>query len=628
MKSKLVTPHASIIIWNYVDRDDSSGAALSTHLIEPMIVGSSSVVSISTSKTKSSPAGQFQIQLAPRFNWVTRITPGSWCAILMSQDRLPDMSPDDVGQASENSLKMLGRIDSVRGVVDVDQNTGARRTTFMIAGRDWGSVFESMLYIDPILSNNLLKDDPLSQAYSILGLNMYESYDKAKALPSSAELVKNMIHLWGGGDFGTAVKSAQAQFPPNPIMSKLLIAGSTQFRLPSEVAQFMDVSPNLGLGSNLAKVGKAIQGEAAHNFADLITTYHGPLKNKDTGSTASESKPYSTASESKESFGIPQPHNFFGTHTFWQLLTELSNIALNELVTDIRWENGSPKFALYHRIRPFVNDPLFLKKLAATSFFTEGSTLLQADTVVKQNMSLFKNVKSTKIDIADVVNINFGSNWRDKINFVEITPTSNLLDESQSLEAKKYGQTYDPRGYERDGLKPLIVRTAFLPYSQDGAEPIIRALTHWKFLIREWHFNNHLLLNGGITFIGQNTHIQVGDNILVSSKILGSAPLNAAQQLPLPIKTYMLAHVETIQHTFSVNQETGARSFMTTVQFVRGVITDKSGVPITLRVPPSFSGNALDSNARLVSDERNKETFGTSVFSDPDVQKLGKKGIM
>lgn len=615
-KFKLVTPHAAVLVWNYGDRVDSSGAVTGTHEIDEVVIGTSSIISIQTSKQKSSPAGQFEIRLAPRFNWVTRLTPGSWCAILMSQDKIPTMGKNNIGTASEASLKMLGRIDSVRGVVSVDQTTGARRTVFIISGHDWGSVFESLLYIDPILANSQFKANPLSQAYSILGLDMYKSYTDNKPLPCSADLVGNMVKLWGGGATGGSAVAGKNKFGPRPILSKPFITTSTQFRLPKQVAAFMGKGSGISLGSNTVSSGQ-IPGETAYNFADIIQLYHGKLKHEDTGISED------VYGKLTESFGIPAPSNFFGQHTFWQLLTDVSNIALNELVTDIRWENGAPKLALYHRIRPFVNNPAFLEKIIATSLFTEEDAI-QAKSIVDQNISLFRNIKKVKIDADDVVDINFGTNWRDKINFIEVVPTSNLLQETQTIEAKQHGQTYDPIGYERDGFKPLIVQSSFLPYASSGVNPIIKDLTYWKFLIREWHFNNHLLLNGSITFIGQSKYIQVGDNILVDDKILGSAPLTKFE-LTSTTDTFLLAHVENISNTFSVNAETGARTFMTTVQFVRGVLTDKRGVPINL-----ISGNAVDTKASLLTpkDERNNNTFGTSVASDPDVEKLGKGGIL
>ena len=617
MKSKLVTPHAAALIWNYNDRVDSQGALSSTHELDQVVIGTSSIISITTSKQKSSPAGQFEIRLAPRFNWVTRITPGSWCAILMSQDKLSNMSKDNIGIASEKSFKMLGRIDSVRGAVEVDQSTGTRQTIFIISGRDWGSVFESLLYIDPILANSQINADPVSQAYSILGLNLFLSYNKDKKLPSSADLVDTMIKLWGGGATGSAPSIAKANTGA-VTLSKPFITTQTQFRLPKEVADFMRQGQSgATLGSNIS-FEKPVAGSTAYNFADLIKTYHGKLKKEDKGS----SDAYSRLSES---YGLPNVHNFFGQNTFWQLITELSNQALNENVTDIRWENGAPKFALYHRIRPFVNDSNFLAKLAATSSSTEKS-ILAAKSVVEQNVSLFKYIKKNIINIEDVVSINFGTNWRDKINFIEVKPTPQLLTDTEIF-SKLEGQTYDPIGYERDGFKPLMVDSAFLPYAE-GATPQIKDFTYWKYLIREWHFNNHMLLNGSVTFIGQNQYIQVGDNIMIDSRILGNAPMNIGDKNTMQGESFILAHVENISHTFSVNQETGGRSFFTTVQFVRGVITNKDGTPLNV-----IDGNAIDKYALKPTGltekgTRNTNTFGTSAELDPDKQKLGKDGLM
>jgi hypothetical protein len=607
LKVNVVNPHASVLIWNYVDRADSSGATPNANVTEEqVIVGTSSIISITTSKRKSSPAGSFEIKLAPRFNWVARITPGSWCAILMSQTPIQEMSKNKVGHAKKESFKMLGRIDSVRGVVEVDQVTGARRTIYVVSGQDWGSVFDSLVYIDPIMANNVWADDPIAQTNTILALNMYASYAADKQLPSSSDLIESLKKLWGAGATGTDSQGGL------PITSSLLLGTKTQFRLPTAVANFMKQG-GMGAIPGANSIPEGISPTStAYNFADIIKIYHGKLKGLDRYS-----------GDLKESFGLPNPHNFFGQHSFWQLLTELSNNALNEMVTDIRWEGDNPKFALYHRIRPFVNNPSFIETALAGN--SKNADAQQAKTVVEANMSLFKNVKRSTIPVDDVISINFGTNWRDKINFIEITPTSQLLAgrEDQAIIAKKDGQTYDPIGYERDGFKPLRIQSAFLPYA-DGSTPMIQNLTYWKWLIREWHFNSHILLNGSLTFVGQNQYIQVGDNVMVDSKILGEAPTNAGQKRAKS-DSFLLAHVENIMHSFSVNQETGARSFATTVQFVRGVITDKSGV--SLAIPGS---NAIDKSASSLTDQdiRNKSTFGTSVESDPDIEKLNKNGLL
>ena len=69
----------------YRDRKGSSSIGVPSDEVDQVIVNTLSLKSINTSKSKASPAGQFEIRLAPTKNWVTAITPGSWLAILMSR---------------------------------------------------------------------------------------------------------------------------------------------------------------------------------------------------------------------------------------------------------------------------------------------------------------------------------------------------------------------------------------------------------------------------------------------------------------------------------------------------------------------------------------------------------------
>src|SRR5574343_1830455 len=130
MKSKIVTPHAAVLVWNYTDRigtegmsnnQQSSGVKLQ-HEVEEKIISTLSCVSIQTNKTKSQPNGTFQLTLAPFRNWVSTITPGSWCAILMSNEPITEK---DLKKANPKLLKMIGRVETVRCETKVGDD-GAR----------------------------------------------------------------------------------------------------------------------------------------------------------------------------------------------------------------------------------------------------------------------------------------------------------------------------------------------------------------------------------------------------------------------------------------------------------------------------------------------------------------------
>jgi len=605
MKSKLVTPHAAIIVWNYSDRVSADGAMKnSNHLIEQIIIGTSSVISISTVKRKSSPAGSFEVRIAPRFNWVSRITPGSWCAILMSQDPISALDHNNPDTAKKESFKMLGRIDSIRGVVEVNQETGARNTNYIMTGQDWGSVFETSLYIDQAIAEAVLPggDSTLAQSYTILGLNMYKTYGESKALPTSSDTVDTMLNLWGK-ESSTAIANGVEMINKenNLKISQLTYSSGPQFQLPAQVAKFMKQGKTI--------LNQPVPGNTSVNFSEVIQRQHGKLKE------------YDTYKRIEESYGIPNPSQFMGKHSLWQLLTDLSNNALYELVSDIRWNGDQPNFTLYHRIRPFVTRTNFIALLKSSP--PEPQALSAASTITELQ-SLFKHVRKVEIPLDDILGVNFGTNWRDKINFIEIRPNFQLVPEAQSLAAKISGQTLDAPGYERDGFKPMFVECPFVPADDgQGTSVNIEKLSHWKYILREWYFNTHMMLNGSVTFIGQNNYIQVGDNILIDSTIIGKGYINSAQLAAVGQKMYLLAHVENIMHNFSVNPETGARTFSTTVQFVRGIISDESGNTIALGYPVNaIEPGAIDSKAPKIFTDRDNNVFGSSTITDPDTQKI------
>src|ERR1035437_10481024 len=106
------TPHAAVIIWNYDDRLSKENTSKATQQkVNQLIISTVSCREIHTSKSKGSPNGNFQFSLAPTKNWVSTITPGSWCALLMTNEPI---SEDDLKRSADyRKVKMLGKIESV-----------------------------------------------------------------------------------------------------------------------------------------------------------------------------------------------------------------------------------------------------------------------------------------------------------------------------------------------------------------------------------------------------------------------------------------------------------------------------------------------------------------------------------
>ena len=611
-KSEIVTPHAGVIIWNYEDRIGSEGTD-KAHKIQQTIINTASLVSIKTNKSKSRPAGNFEFELAPTFNWVSRITPGSWCAILASRTvPIPKQSNKKVKKADQRTLKMLGRIDSVRAVVDVDQQTGTRMTRFVVAGRDWGSVFDTKLYIDPIYrNNNVDKDGFIATAMRMVYEDMILEWDFGQDVPSTSQTCKAIINFWGAplAKIAPKIEAKLAKLSQDENIKpplKVQIAPTGQFKLPDEVAEFMHTDlTNFG-GSNETN--------------GLITLIDGRLVDYDTYS-----------GDLDESQGFIDPMSLFTINSFWELLQDNCNNVLNELVTDLVWHDDwsvsklgiessftKPTFGLYKRVKPFVNRNEHLIEIEAA----KESPL---DTpIVSDLISSFKNVKYNDIPLEDVISFNAGTNWQEKINFIEVRPTPQLIKNELSVATKFDQQTIDKKAYEREGFKPMIVPVKHLDLRKHGEQALFKC-TAWKHLLREWYFNTHVLLNGAVSFIGQDDYIQVGQNIRIPVQVFGDGAFSLSDTIARQLNqdVYFLAHVESISHQISINPN-GARKFITTVQFVRGIVVDSDNTMINqLNIK---DGGTLNKMASVLPDEnrKNDATFTRSTEADWDIQTAGK----
>lgn len=552
------TPTAAILIYTYVDR---GGFANITTQQNEIIVATKSIVSVSTTKTKASPAGSFRVELAPTRNWVAAISPGSWIEIHMSPDY---MKPEDIYKSSSKTLKMIGRIDSVRMNIDVDQTSGARRSVYTLEGKDWGQVFESMLYIDPYITNSL--DDAFYKVIKLISNS--ELFNKATPVSqvfSPNILIKSIVRTWG------------SQQPIEPGVSDMSRwAPLSQFVLPIALA---------------AKIDKTIP---SYNLADNIHYKFGRI------SFTSKKEQYE--SSEVEATGFMNPNSLVGVHSVWQILTEHSAHVVNEMFCEMRWEGDKPQLSLFKRPRPFWLSPT-----------------PPANPDALKITSPFFNLKKTKIPQELIVSVNAGDNWRDLVNFIELMPdfSSVTLPEEAAKAAmgawtKADAAIYDTSGgsFARNGLRPMMFPTTFLPPNESGTGDPSR-LKNWLPVLKHWYFDAHKMLNGSVTFMGLDDYIGVGENISFDASTLGMTNFVKGQaKAGLSVKNetsnvQMVAHIEAVGHRFSYT-ENGSRSYVTTVNFVRGVFADPSGSVLT--DSQSF-GIDTDGNALKPEDEIVKDSY-------------------
>ncbi len=592
---KTTTPHACVIVWNYRDRlgtEDTQEAQINA--VEEIIISTASLMSISTAKSKGEPVGKFQLMLAPTKNWVSTLTAGSWCCIMMSQKPI---QKSDISKANAEKVKFIGKIESVRLTAVPDPETGARQTGYRVVGVDWGHIFENNVYIDPFIE----KDNNSVGAATYIDL--FNKTVSAEGRPEIRTTTENMTEILsiigqplskGFQDAGQAInRVAKADFA---------------FAMPTKMREFFGF---------VKRDGSTVRKD---NIVEAIQMYTGKLDK------------YDTYKDIKESSGFIDPASFKGVNTLWQLLIDNSNPVLNEMFCDIRWSpSGKPTLALYNRIKPFsfrgntLTDTRLAKALQKETFGSDKSkaqVIQEITAEVKNIISKLQFVRIHEIPLEEVIDIEAGTNWRDKFNFIEIKPSWQDYSVLSSW-IKTVAQTADPAAFKREGFRPLIMSTKQFP--SKGAKKDFKnsntlalnvdLLAGWKHILREWYFDTHRLLNGTINIIGQNNYIQVGDNIKIKQDVLGLTH-NMNRGTPLAKDGYLMAHVESVTHTFRVDPN-GARNWVTTITFVRGIMTAVNGM---LLAEGKIDGKATDLNA---SQDRNTvNVIGTSTETDPDAQKL------
>jgi hypothetical protein len=624
-KFKKVNPSAAVLIYNYNDRlgtattknntiskNNGTGTDKTTE-IDQIILNSASLISVTTSKSKSQPGGSFEIVLAPWKNWVTAITPGSWCVILMGRTPIKTSETKyNNPKVDKRHFKMLGRIESVRCITTVDQISGALTTSYVVSGVDWGSVFNAHLYVDPVARTNMEKADASS-----IGTAMRIIYDqlittdgktnKEINLYDSTLAIQGLLAFWGGTDPLTSAARRESD-------GKLLVKAENAFSLPKELIDYMGFTD--------------LKNNANQNLADILRIRGGVLTAYDTYSAVDNTPD----EEHSDGIGFIDPSTIFGMHSMWQIMTDNCNKPLNEMIAEMRWEGDKPLMTLYKRVKPFCIRTF--EQICEDDHSTEdneGANL--AKDFLKKICSDYKNIRRHVIASEEIVMVNAGTNWRDRFNFIEVLVGKNLMPRFQNQDLftsalKLQSQFYDHPSIKRDGFTPMTMTINYLPKSTSVDKQYdIERIYAYKYLGKEWYFDTHKMLNGSITIIGQDSYIQVGDNIIFKAENLSSNYNTNTDTLINKSAAHVTAHVENISHRATVGPD-GARSFITDIQFVRGIITNRNGDRLSAEAEQTLDqdANKIDEFQERLNDRVIGTSSGKDGDQDPDQQKLGHPG--
>ena len=564
MSFVIETPHAAVKIWNYVDRITDQGALASqANVVKEEIISTLSLMSIQTSKTKGDPVGTFNFMLAPTRNWVSVITPGSWCVILMGNEPI---TKESLEVADKKLVKMFGRIDTVRCTVSVD-DSGARQTRYLVSGQDWGGIFNNIFYVDPLIAS---PSDKKGQQGNSLYVQLVNNLLSKNNTPTMFDIRGNLQTL-------LSIFGEPLNLPDTGRIGK----PTHKMAFPEAAVKFFGFIDAQGTASTNVDLTKIITLQSGS-----LNTVEGVYDEK-----------------IREGNGWLNPFSMVGQHSLWSLLMDNCNYALNEMYPEMRWLEESPQLTLYSRIKPFSYQETPI------------------DGIDMQLRSKFQNVVSHRLNDDTITEVNAGTNWKDKFNFIEIKPDISELP-IHDVHTKFKAQAFQkgPGGaastdiFDREGFRPLVFSIKQLPINIGGktSDMIdVDLLSQWAHMLQEWFFDSHRLLNGKITMTGSSEYIPVGDNVIFDAELVGvSHNYNSAAKSVF--RPFVLAHVESIQHMFTVAED-GAREYKTTIQFVRGIIVDNTKALI--------GGGTIDtlSTDLQESDSLNSiTTIATPTIDDPN----------
>jgi hypothetical protein len=343
--------------------------------------------------------------LAPTKNWIEAITPGSWCVILMGNTPI---TKDDFTTADRKHVKMIGKIETVRADVQVNDE-GARVTTFNVSGVDWGHIFNNIMYIDPLIAAS---SDPKNQGNPIFIALRNALFGADGASPQIRPVYDNLnsiLQIFGtplAGDLDAQGKSINR-----------LAKAIYNFIIPTEMQTYFQFVKKPAKNATPTMI-------SSNKINDVLTLQTGRLTS------------YGQYDETPEALGFIDPFSLQGTNTFWQILLENSNPALNEMFCEMIWDDQDPtsnnlSLTVFNRIRPFsfndntqtqptitgppAQDQYTLNHLR--SYFSNVPTHYIQDVEIGQTIE-----EPAPINPVDVISINAGTNWRDKYNFIEIKP--------------------------------------------------------------------------------------------------------------------------------------------------------------------------------------------------------------
>lgn len=460
--------------------------------------------------------------VSAQYNYQNKISPGDHAFIWMGDDKAnlvklkQNLAAGLPCNDKDSGLKFFGRVVSNRtDYVTQGQGIKTVRYNLTLAGF---SEFGATIYYNPLLYNSS------GQNLSIIGKSRVFITDVSAKWRSLIFGDAGKDYLTSQGFIEFFINVFLGEGPDRKKVNGAYKTTNTAFLIPEKVIQIFGMQSPRPTYSDIIHRLLGIQQYDG-------STYYPILKESP--------KKLTFLSKDRVVGSMLMPPETFDS-TIWSLIDNYKNATINECYTTLKLNKDgaiAPHFVL--RQIPFNSDTY-----NGTAKNTKYSTL-----------PTWKLAPSWQI-----FSFNLGTSDAARFNFFQIFGHYLAYDKSDpnlSQDFEKHYATilgnFDLFGPDirRSGPRNMI-RAVFTNFLKAKNEPNVDV---WTLLVADWYKNGHLKYNGTVDMAGVSAPICVGDNLEVANKRF---------------------HIESVTHTYINDENSGARSFQTSVGLSRGIAIDNS----------------------------------------------------
>jgi hypothetical protein len=535
MQIRSTSPDAYMIFYPYSQPLTEMGAGFdsSSMDVEPFFVRED-ILALSTSKVKGG-AASWSVTLSGRVNYRSKIQPGCWVFIYISDNNLESAGSKSFGNGVDSGFKMLGLVRSVRCIETTDPS-GVRYARFTISGDDFHSVMDSQVYICPILRpDGSEKDNPIIDSFVLFKKQFSEPQTPdmmvkslVEAILGKSESLSDALDRGGakaGGVYGIPSLVAQ-RLTGSATASQNKFVNVLNLKLYRGLAGLLYLQPELG---------------SLFTLWSMIQTYsHGILN-----------ECYTELLPTKTAAGV--------------------RLMPSVVLRPIPFSRRGP--GVIKDMKKSEQEQAFEKKYGeqANNKNMPYLRIMDSTTGLGPNALGYGFYTSKVIEEDEIVGMNYGKSDSERFNYFFVS--SNLMNQLglaannlapllklESTEGVKKANAAvlgDTNSMARHGLRPYITQSQYMNIRSFDVVGINR-------MVRDMWALAHLYENGSVVLVGSARHIPVGTNIEFKER-------------------GWIAHVEGVSHNFQVSP-TGVKTFRTTINFVR-LQRKATGLPLDFALP-------------------------------------------